>query len=90
MLGDPPSGAEAGAVPDAAWGDDGGDALGPKLLAVAAVVVATVGVEPLQSLPGPTPDAPDLGNGPLRRVRFPASDTPSSLAASIPTGTSSA
>ncbi len=59
LLDDPPSGAEAGAVCDAASGNDWGDALGPQLTAVAVVVVAAVGVDPLQSLSWSIADAPD-------------------------------
>lgn len=59
LLDDPPSGAEAGAVGDAASGDDRGDALGSQVPAVAVVVVAAVGVEPLRSLSGSTADASD-------------------------------
>lgn len=41
---DPALGAEAGAMRCAASGDDGGDATGADLLAVAVVVVAPIGV----------------------------------------------
>lgn len=49
--------AEAGAVLDAAAGDERPDALGADLLAVLVVVVAPVGVEPVGPASGPTTTA---------------------------------
>jgi hypothetical protein len=49
---DPSCGAQAGAVGCAASGDDGGDASGADLLAVAVVVVAPVGVQPVRASSG--------------------------------------
>jgi hypothetical protein len=62
LFDDPSSGAEAGAVGDAASGDDRGDAPVAQLAAVDVVVVAPVGVDPLGSLPGSATDAPDQGD----------------------------
>ena len=62
LLNDPSSGAEAGAVGDAASGNDRGDAPVAELAAVDVVVVTPVGVDPLGSLPGATADALDPGN----------------------------
>lgn len=62
LLDDPASGAESGAVADAASGDDRGDPPGSQVLAVAVVVVAPVGVEPLWSLPWSASGALDPGD----------------------------
>lgn len=58
-LDDPSGFAQAGAVGDAASGDDGLDASLPQQAAVLVEVVASVGVQPPGLVAGPSTQTPD-------------------------------